>query len=231
MKARELMTKDPSCLVPSETVVRAAQLMKGEDVGPVLVVSNKGDRKLVGIVTDRDLALNVVAEGKDPNSVRVKDVMSEDLVTCSPNDDVNKVMKLMRNNQVRRIPVVDEDERLIGIISQADIAREVGDDEVGDVVEDISEPGAFSKGSSRGLMGAITRSSKGSNHSSDRWSSTTRLAIAAAGGGLLVYGLRSSGRTRQVATTAGAALVARGLTGKPFEGLGDLMNPTKAFGF
>jgi CBS domain-containing protein len=225
------MTKEPACLVPSETVVRAAQLMKGEDVGPVLVVANKGDRKLVGIVTDRDLALNVVAEGKDPNAVSVKDVMSADLVTCGPDDSVSRVMKLMRNNQVRRIPVVDEDDRLIGIIAQADIARQMSDGEVGDVVQRVSESGASGKSSPHGLLGGIFGGSSGNGHSADRWSSTTRLAIAAAGGGLMFYGLRSRGRTRQIATTAGAALVARGLTGRPFEGVGDLMHPAKAFGF
>jgi len=205
-------------------VVRAAQLMKGEDVGPVLVVEDKSSRRLVGIVTDRDLALKVVAAGKDPNSVRVKEVMTTDPVTVRPDDNIKKAMERMKDNQVRRIPVVDKDECVLGIISQADIAREVGDEEVGEVVEDVSR--------SSKKANVFTRS-RGSDHhaSQERWSSTTRLAIAAAGGGLLVYGIRSSGRTRQIATTAGAALVARGLTGKPFEGLGDLMNPAKAFGF
>jgi len=224
MTSREVMTKDPACCVPSETVVRAAQLMKGEDVGPVLVVEDKSSRRLVGIVTDRDLALKVVAAGKDPNSVRVKEVMTTDPVTVRPDDNIKKAMERMKDNQVRRIPVVDKDECVLGIISQADIAREVGDEEVGEVVEDVSR--------SSKKANVFTRS-RGSDHhaSHEKWSSTTRLAIAAAGGGLLVYGIRSSGRTRQIATTAGAALVARGLTGKPFEGLGDLMNPAKAFGF
>src|SRR4051812_28403207 len=105
MTCREIMTKDPACVVPSESVVRAAQLMKGEDVGPVLVVKDKQDRKLTGIVTDRDVALKVVAEGKDPNSVRVKDVMTSDPSSCYPDDDVSKAMDLMEKKKVRRVPV------------------------------------------------------------------------------------------------------------------------------
>ena len=225
MKCREVMTKDPACVVPSETVVRAAQLMKGEDVGPVLVVEDNSDRKLAGIVTDRDLALDVVAEGKDPNSVRVKDVMTSIPVTCRPDDDVKKAMRLMKDNQVRRIPVVDKDDRVVGIIAQADVARGIGEEEAGEVVGDVSKPGKASKGSRMPLSG------NGGRHNGEKWSAATRMALAAAGGGLLVYGLRSHGRTRRIATTAGAALVARGITGKPFEGLSDLMNPARALGF
>lgn len=225
MKCRDLMTQDPALCVPSENVVRAAQLMRGEDVGPVLVVDSKNDRKLAGIVTDRDLAVKVVAAGKDPNSTRVKDVMTSDLATVHSDDNVEDAIDVMRKHQVRRVPVLDNDDRLVGIISQADIARELGSDRVGDVVEDVSQP----KGTN--FLGFGKRGRSSGHQSHERWSSATRLAIAAAGGGLLVYGLRSHGKTRQIATTAGAALVARGVTGKPFEGIGDLMNPARAFGF
>jgi CBS domain-containing protein len=211
------MTKDPACVVPTDTVVRAAQLMKGEDIGPVLVVKDKDERKLVGIVTDRDITLKVVAAGKDPNSVRVKDVMTSGPFTCEPEDDLSKALKLMKKERVRRIPIVNGSDQVVGIIAQADVARELDDAEAGQVVSDVS--------SKRGMFG------RGRSHGSNaRWSTTTRMAIAAAGGGLLFYGLRSSGRTRKIVATAGAALVARGLTGRPFEGLGDLMNPTRAFG-
>ena len=217
MQCREIMTKDPACVVPTDTVVRAAKLMKGEDIGPVLVVKDKSERKLVGIVTDRDITLKVVAEGKDPNSARVKDVMTSDPVSCEPDDDLSKALKLMRDEQVRRIPIVDDSGRVVGIIAQADVARQLDAAEAGGVVSDVS--------SKRGLFG------RRRSNSNERWSATTRMAIAAAGGGLLVYGLRSTGRTRKIAATAGAALVARGLTGKPFQGLGDLMNPGRAFGW
>ncbi len=217
MQCREIMTRDPACVVPSDTVVRAAQLMRGEDIGPVLVVKDKDERKLAGIVTDRDVALKVVAEGKDPNSVRVKEVMTSDPVTCKPEDDLSKALKLMKSEQVRRVPIVDDNDRVVGIIAQADVARELDEAEAGEVVSDVS--------GGRGI-------GKRKAHSGDeRWSAATRMAIAAAGGGLLVYGLRSTGRTRKIAATAGAALVARGLTGRPFEGVSDLMNPARAFGF
>src|SRR5205807_6622002 len=114
-----------------DTVVRAAQLMKGEDIGPVLVVKDKDDRELTGIVTDRDLALKVVAQGKDPNSVRVKEVMTSDPVTCKPQDDLSKALKLMESEQVRRIPIVDDSDRVVGIIAQADVARELEAAETG----------------------------------------------------------------------------------------------------
>jgi CBS domain-containing protein len=213
------MTKDPACVVPGDTVVRAAQLMKGEDVGPVLVVKDKKDKELAGIVTDRDVAIKVVAEGKDPNSVRVKDVMTSRPVTCKPEDDLSRALEMMKSKQVRRIPIVDDSDRVVGIIAQADIARKLSGSETGNVVSDVS--------SKRGFFGGSRRKSQDSN---ERWSAATRMAIAAAGGGLMFYGLRSTGRTRKIAATAGAALMARGLTGRPFEGLGDLMNPSRAFG-
>jgi CBS domain-containing protein len=212
------MTRDPACVVPSDTVVRAAQLMKGEDIGPVLVVKDKSERKLVGIVTDRDITLKVVAGGKDPNSVRVKEVMTSDPVTCMPDDDLSNALKLMKGEQVRRIPIVDDSDRVVGIIAQADVARKLDEAEAGEVVSDVS--------GKRGMFSGRRKSTS----SGERWSAATRMAIAAAGGGPLVYGLRSSGRTRRIASTAGAALIARGLTGKPFEGIGDLMNPARAFG-
>jgi predicted transcriptional regulator len=114
--------------------------MKNEDVGPVPVVEDSESRRLAGIVTDRDLALKVVAENRDPQSVRLEEIMSRQVVTCSPDSEAHEAMKKMSENQVRRIPIVDADNRLVGIISQADVARHMHDAQVGDVVEDISEP-------------------------------------------------------------------------------------------
>jgi CBS domain-containing protein len=134
------MTANPSCCVPGDSVATAAQIMKRENVGPVLVVSDRSDRRLVGIVTDRDLAVKVVAEGRDAHSTRLDEVMSSNPVTCNQEDDVSDAMRMMADYQVRRIPVVDENHRLVGIIAQADIARMGSDEEVGDMVEDISQP-------------------------------------------------------------------------------------------
>jgi CBS domain-containing protein len=140
MTCREVMTANPSSCVPGDSVAVAAQIMKREDVGPVMVVSDHTDRRLVGIVTDRDLAIKVVAEGRDPHSTRLDEVMSSNPITCNENDDVSEAMRMMADYQVRRIPIVDENHRLIGVIAQADVARIGDEEEVGDMVEEISQP-------------------------------------------------------------------------------------------
>lgn len=139
MKCSEVMTKDPSCCLPTDTVFEAARLMKSEDVGPIPVVDDKEARTLAGIVTDRDLTLKIVAEGLDPKSKKVKDVMTTDVVTCGPDDNANQALELMETHQVRRIPIVDENKRLVGIIAQADVAtRMKGQQKTGEVVKEIS---------------------------------------------------------------------------------------------
>jgi len=140
MICSEIMTKDPEWCLPSDSVMKAAQLMKSEDVGPIPIVDDKDDMKLTGIVTDRDLAIKVVAEARDPRTTQVEEVMSEGLVTCRENDDVQSVLKLMQDNQVRRIPVVDKNDHLVGIIAQADVATRLGEPRAtGKVVEQISD--------------------------------------------------------------------------------------------
>lgn len=140
MICSEIMTKDPECCLPSDSVMKAAQLMKSEDVGPIPIVDDKDDMKLTGIVTDRDLAIKVVAEARDPRTTQIEEVMSEGLVTCRENDDVQSVLKLMQDNQVRRIPVVDKNDHLVGIIAQADVATRLGEPRAtGKVVEQISD--------------------------------------------------------------------------------------------
>ncbi len=134
---RELMTSNPRTVDPSTPVVEAARTMKEEDVGPVPVVD--GDT-LVGIITDRDIVLRVVAEGRDPQSTTVGDVASRELVTVDPQQGLDEALRLMAQHQVRRLPVCEEDGRLVGIVAQADVAREVGDQKTGDVVEQISQP-------------------------------------------------------------------------------------------
>lgn len=140
MQCSEIMTKNPECCLPSDTVIKAAKLMKSEDVGPIPIVADKDGKKLTGIVTDRDLAIKVIAEARDPNTTRLKDVMSDNVVSCQESDDVDKVLKLMEDNQVRRIPVVGKNDRLLGIIAQADVATRLGEPgKTGKVVEQISE--------------------------------------------------------------------------------------------
>lgn len=139
MICSEIMTKDPECCLPSDSVLKAAQLMKSEDVGPIPIVDDKDGKKLAGIVTDRDLAIKIVAEARDPKTTQIEEVMSEGLVTCRENDDVQTVLKLMQDNQIRRIPVVDKSDHLVGIIAQADVATRLGKPgATGKVVEQIS---------------------------------------------------------------------------------------------
>jgi len=142
MKIQEIMTKDPSCVTPDASVREAAQIMKAHDVGVVPVVDSNSDKRLVGIVTDRDIAIRCVADGKD-GSCRVREVMSaDDIATCSFSDDVEHVMDAMRSEKVRRIPIVDERGSLVGIVSQADVMRKTRDlHRAGETVEEISEPG------------------------------------------------------------------------------------------
>jgi CBS domain-containing protein len=140
MTASEIMTTDPECCVPTDPVMKAAQIMKIKDVGPVPVVEDHDGRKLTGIVTDRDLAIKVVAEARDPKTTTVEDVMSEGLVTCRDNDDVQSVLELMEDNQLRRIPVVDKKDQLVGIIAQADVATRLGNVQAaGEVVQEVSQ--------------------------------------------------------------------------------------------
>ena len=126
-KCNEVMTKNPFVCKPDEMVVNAAQLMKNKEIGSIPVVENEETNKLVGIVTDRDLALKIVAEGRDPKTTKVADVMSRKVVTCRADDDVRKAIDGMSKNQLRRIPVVDKDNRVVGIIAQADVATRVND--------------------------------------------------------------------------------------------------------
>ena len=141
MKINDIMTANPSFVTPDATIREAAQVMKRESVGIVPVIQSSGDRTLIGVVTDRDIAIRCVAEGKDA-SCRVREAMSEDLATCTPNDDVSDAMQTMSREKVRRIPIVDERGSLVGIVSQADLLRRGRDDSrAAQTVERISEPG------------------------------------------------------------------------------------------
>lgn len=142
MKIQDIMTRDPSCVTPDATVREAAQVMKREDVGIIPVVDAQNSKKLVGVITDRDIAIRCVADGKDTNT-SVRDCMSAvNVATCRENDDVDRAMDAMRSEQVRRIPIVDERGSLVGIVAQADIVRKASNDaKAENTVEQISQPG------------------------------------------------------------------------------------------
>ena len=132
---REVMTSNPCSIDADKSVAYAAKMMRDEDVGIAPIV--EGER-LVGVLTDRDIAVRVVAEGRDPEQVKVTEVASRDLVTLDPQQDLDEALRLMARHQVRRLPVVEEDGRLAGVIAQADVAKEAGDKRTGEVIEQIS---------------------------------------------------------------------------------------------
>lgn len=140
MKCKDIMTESPACCDLNDTVDEAAKLMQRENVGPIPVVQSKTDKKLAGMVTDRDLAIKVIAAGRDPKHTRLSEIMSRNLITCRPDDDLDCALRMMSENQVRRLPIMAESGRLLGIISQADLARQMDERHVGAVVEDISQP-------------------------------------------------------------------------------------------
>jgi CBS domain-containing protein len=133
---REVMTSNPRTIEPDKPVADAAKLMRDEDVGLAPVV--EGDR-LVGTLTDRDIAIRVVAEGKDPASTSVREVASTDVVTVSPEQDLDEALSLMAQHQVRRVPVVEQDGRLVGVVAQADVARQADEHQTGELVGHISK--------------------------------------------------------------------------------------------
>jgi CBS domain-containing protein len=133
---RDLMTDNPCTIDAEKPVAYAAKMMRDEDVGLAPIV--QGDT-LIGTLTDRDIAIRVVAEGRDPESTTVREVASTDLVTIDPEQSLDEALRLMAQHQVRRLPVVEEDGRLVGVLAQADVARQGQDRETGQVVEQISQ--------------------------------------------------------------------------------------------
>jgi CBS domain-containing protein len=142
MKAQDIMARNPRSVTPRTSIQEAARLMKSEDVGALPVVESDSSRKLIGIVTDRDITIRAVADGRDIGSATVSDVMSKGTTTAKVSDSVDDVMEVMGREQVRRIPIVDERDELVGIVSQADVVRKASSDKQSErTVEKISEPG------------------------------------------------------------------------------------------
>ncbi len=133
---RDLMTSNPCSIDADKPVAYAAKMMRDEDVGLAPIVEGQ---KLIGTLTDRDIAIRVVAEGKDPESTTVREVATTRLVTVDPEQDLDEALRLMAQNQVRRLPVVEEDGRLAGVVAQADVAKHASDEKTGDLVEQISQ--------------------------------------------------------------------------------------------
>jgi CBS domain-containing protein len=139
MKCSEVMTDNPVCCLPGDSVSQAARVMRREHVGPVPVISDEQTRELIGIVTDRDLAIKVVAESRDSNKTTVGEVMTNTIIACREDDDMSSAIAAMEEHQIRRIPVIDQGGRIVGIISQADVATRVHEPKrTAEMVEEIS---------------------------------------------------------------------------------------------
>lgn len=139
-KCSEVMTKNPICCLPNDTVAKIAELMKSKDFGAVPIIENEQTKRLVGIVTDRDLAVRMLAEGRDPKSAKAEEVMTRHVITCLPEDDLQKALDAMSEHKLRRIPVVDANHRIVGIIAQADVATRADQPEkTAAMVKEISQ--------------------------------------------------------------------------------------------
>jgi CBS domain-containing protein len=134
---RDVMATRPRCVTPETSLREVAELMAAEDVGAIPVLD--GDR-VTAVITDRDIVIRAVAQGKDPRGMPVAEIASTDLVTVRGDQDLSDALRLMAQNQVRRLPVVEDGDRLIGILSQADVALEVREKAAGEMLEDISLP-------------------------------------------------------------------------------------------
>jgi CBS domain-containing protein len=139
MKVNEIITHDPEVIRPETALIEAAQKMKSMDIGMLPVCD--GDR-LVGVITDRDIAVRGVAQGYDPKTARVQEVMTPEVIYCFDDEDVKDVAKKMEEKQVRRLPVLNREKRLVGIVSLGDLAVRTGKEKLaGEVLERVSEPG------------------------------------------------------------------------------------------
>jgi CBS domain-containing protein len=139
MKVNEIITHDPQVIRPETALIEAAQKMKSMDIGMLPVCD--GDR-LVGMITDRDIAVRGVAQGYDPKTARVQEVMTPEVIYCFDDEDVKDVAKKMEEKQVRRLPVLNREKRLVGIVSLGDLAVRTGKEKLaGEVLERVSEPG------------------------------------------------------------------------------------------
>lgn len=137
MMVRDVMTPDVDVINPSANVAEAARRMRDEDIGALPV--GEGDR-LVGMVTDRDIVVRAVADGRDPESLSIRDVMSEKVLYCFDDQSTEEASANMGELQVRRLPVVNRDKRLVGIVSLGDLSNRGANLEAGEALSDISEP-------------------------------------------------------------------------------------------
>ena len=138
-KITDVMTPIPQCCTPDDSIIEVARVMEQHDVGVVPIIESQDTRRVVGVITDRDIVLRVVAQGRDPNEiVSVHDFMTNDLVSVRPEADILHAEECMKEHQIRRVLVVDENGCLVGIVTMADLARATGDTQLGDTEKAIT---------------------------------------------------------------------------------------------
>jgi len=140
MKVREAMTPNPVSCVPNDTAQRAAKLMREHDIGSLPVVADRDSCNLLGMITDRDLCVSVIADGLDPKTTTIESYISTNPVTCRDGENLDQAERAMQEHQIMRIPVVDGEGRCIGIVSQADLALKDKPEKVSKTVAEISKP-------------------------------------------------------------------------------------------
>lgn len=149
-KIEELMTRNVVCARPEMSIREAAAQMRAHNIGSLPVVEEK---KVVGIVTDRDLTLRGMAEGCNPNVTNVADLMTKEVVTCRPEDSLQDAEQIMHDRQLRRLPIVDGKGELVGYLTTAKVARNESNAQVGRVLKGISQPHAPAPMASYGVSG------------------------------------------------------------------------------
>jgi CBS domain-containing protein len=137
---KEIMSQDVVCATAETKLVEIAKMMVNNDCGEVPIVSNLQDKSVIGVVTDRDIVCRSLGKGLNPMDLTVKDCMTTDVITADIDMTVEDCISVMRENQIRRLPVVDEDNKLCGIISQADLVKYVNEDDVVELIQDVSRP-------------------------------------------------------------------------------------------
>jgi CBS domain-containing protein len=140
MQVKDIVTTNVACCTPTTHLDEAARLMETYDCGAIPVVESEDNRRLVGMVTDRDIVIRAVAKGHNPLNMMASDVMSSPIVAATPDMSVEAAGNLMAENQVRRLPVIDVQGNCVGIIAQADLALHASKQETGELVQEVSQP-------------------------------------------------------------------------------------------
>ena len=146
MRVEEIMTRDPACCTPDCTLEEAARLMIEHDCGEIPVVESLENNRPLGVITDRDITCRSVGKGLNPLEMRVSECMSSPIISVSPDADMYDCYRLMEENQIRRLPVVDESGSCVGIVALADIAKKASKSDTGEIVKDVSASTAGASG-------------------------------------------------------------------------------------